>query len=66
MREPISLKHTAPSDALVTSHDGDRKIWMTGIKFFLKAGETIIIPAGPPYALSVITNFKKRIFMSRE
>lgn len=59
-------EHTAPFDALVTIIDGEGEIWVGGKTFHLKEGESIILPAGVPHALSAIKKFKMMLTMIRE
>lgn len=59
-------EHTAPYDALVTILDGRSEIWVAGETFQLKEGESIILPANKPHALSAITRFKMMLTMIRD
>jgi quercetin dioxygenase-like cupin family protein len=59
-------EHTAPFDALVTILDGESEIWIGGKTFHLKKGESIVLPAGVPHALSAMTKFKMMLTMIRE
>ncbi len=59
-------EHTAPYDALVTILDGEAEIWIGGKTFQVKDGESIILPAGIPHALSAVTRFKMMLTMIRE
>ncbi|OIO37690.1 MAG: cupin [Candidatus Omnitrophica bacterium CG1_02_49_16] len=58
-------EHTAPFDALVCVLDGETEIRIDGKPFNLKAGETIIMPAGKPHALKAVTRFKMLLVMIR-
>jgi quercetin dioxygenase-like cupin family protein len=52
MRTKGSCEHTALFDALVTVLDGECEVWIAGKISPMRAGETIIFPAGvPPRAL---------------
>jgi len=56
-------EHTAPFDALVHLLDGETEITISGKSYFLKAGETIIMPANKPHALKAIKDFKMLLVM---
>ncbi len=59
-------EHTAPYNALVTILDGEAEIWIGGQTFHVKEGESIILPANVPHALSAVTRFKMMLTMIRE
>jgi len=59
-------EHTAPYDAVVTILDGDCEVWVQGVTYQMKEGDTIIFPAGVPHALSAVTRFKMSLTMIRE
>ncbi|MDX8548991.1 cupin domain-containing protein [Methanospirillum sp. J.3.6.1-F.2.7.3] len=59
-------EHTAPFDAVVTILDGECEVWVQGVTYQMKEGDTIIFPAGVPHALSAITRFKMSLTMIRE
>ncbi|NLI74699.1 MAG: cupin domain-containing protein [Euryarchaeota archaeon] len=59
-------EHTAPYDAVVTILDGECEVWIAGETFQLKEGDTIIMPANKPHALSAVTKFKMALIMIRE
>lgn len=59
-------EHTAPYDAVVTVLDGECDITVAGKTCRMKEGETIILPANDPHALSAITRFKMMLIMIRE
>lgn len=56
-------EHTAPFDALVNVLDGEVKITIGGKPHRLKSGESIIMPANVPHALSAVTAFKMMLVM---
>ena len=56
-------EHTAPFDALVNVLDGVVKIAIAGKPHLLKSGESIIMPANIPHALSAVTAFKMMLVM---
>lgn len=56
-------EHTAPFDACVYLISGEAEIKISGKKYMLKKGETIIMPAGKPHALTAIKKFKMALIM---
>ena len=56
-------EHTAPFDALVYIFDGKAEINIAGKQYYLKAGETIIMPANKPHSLKAIDPFKMLLVM---
>jgi len=56
-------EHTAPFDAVVTILDGECEIRLSGVVHLLKEGETIIMPAHAPHALTALTPFKMILVM---
>ncbi|NYT17146.1 MAG: cupin domain-containing protein [Methanomicrobiales archaeon] len=59
-------EHTAPFDAVLTVLDGEAEITIGGTPFNLKEGETIIMPANIPHAVSAVARFKMMLTMIRE
>lgn len=59
-------EHTAPFDAVLTVLDGEAEITIGGSPFLLKEGETIIMPANIPHAVSAVTRFRMMLTMIRE
>jgi len=59
-------EHTAPFDAVVTILDGECEVWVQGVTYQMKEGDTIIFPADVPHALSAVTRFKMSLTMIRE
>jgi quercetin dioxygenase-like cupin family protein len=59
-------EHTAPFDAVLTILDGEAEITIGGSPFRLKEGETIIMPANIPHAVSAVARFKMMLTMIRE
>lgn len=59
-------EHTAPFDAVLTVLDGEAEITIRGSPFRLKEGETLIMPANIPHAVSAVTRFKMMLTMIRE
>lgn len=55
--EEIS-SHESDGDAMVTALDGLGEITISGQKYSLKAGETIIMPAKQPHAVVASEQFK--------
>ena len=56
-------EHTAPFDALVYVYDGKANIVISGEKFEVEKGETIIMPANEPHSLRAMTPFKMMLVM---
>ncbi len=56
-------EHTAPYDALVMITDGQAEITVSGVKYELKAGEMLLMPANSPHALKAIEPFKMVLTM---
>jgi len=59
-------EHTAPFDAVITVIEGKAEFTIGGTLFPLKEGETIIMPANIPHAVSAVTRFKMMLTMIRE
>jgi quercetin dioxygenase-like cupin family protein len=59
-------EHTAPFDALVQVLEGTALIIIAGSENILKAGESIILPAGVIHAVNARTQFKMLLTMIRE
>ena len=58
-------EHTAPFDALVQILDGEAEVTISGKANRLVAGEMIIMPAGQPYSLKALAQFKMALIMIR-
>jgi quercetin dioxygenase-like cupin family protein len=56
-------EHTAPYDAFVMITDGQAEITVSGVKYELKAGEMLLMPANSPHALQAIEPFKMVLTM---
>jgi quercetin dioxygenase-like cupin family protein len=56
-------EHTTPFDALVQIFEGEAEVVISGQKFYLTAGETLIMPANQPHALKAIKSFKMMLTM---
>ncbi|PIQ25713.1 MAG: cupin [Bacteroidetes bacterium CG18_big_fil_WC_8_21_14_2_50_41_14] len=59
-------EHTAPFDAVVYIVDGKADILINGESNVLEAGETIIMPANIPHALTAIEKFKMVLTMIKK
>jgi quercetin dioxygenase-like cupin family protein len=55
--------HSAPFDALVQVIDGSARITIAENPYDLKAGDTIIMPAGIPHAVYATEKFKMVLTM---
>jgi len=59
-------EHTAPFDAVVYIVDGKADILINGESNVLESGETIIMPANIPHALTAIEKFKMVLTMIKK
>jgi quercetin dioxygenase-like cupin family protein len=59
-------EHTAPFDALVYIVEGIAEIIIDGQSHNLNEGESIIMPANIPHAVTAIENFKMVLTMIKE
>ena len=62
-KEQKLSEHTAPFDALVQILDGEAEINISGEKFILNQGDSIIIPANKPHAVKAVDKFKMILTM---
>ncbi len=58
-------EHSAPFDALVYVLEGEAEIAISGITYYVKEGEMIIMPAKHPHSLKAVTEFKMVLIMIR-
>ena len=58
-------EHTAPFDALVIAVDGTADISIAGKPYAVAAGQTLLLPAGIPHAVSPVGRFKMVLVMIR-
>jgi len=58
-------EHTAPFDAVLTVLDGECRVTIGGEEHHMSAGETVILPAGVPHAVSATARFKMSLTMIR-
>ncbi len=56
-------EHTAAFDALIEVVDGKAEIIIAGKSYFLKTGESIIMPANVPHAVKAVERFKMVLTM---
>ena len=56
-------EHTAPYDAMVIVIEGEVDIKISGADFRVKEGDTILMPANKPHALTANTKFKMMLIM---
>jgi quercetin dioxygenase-like cupin family protein len=59
-------EHTAPFDAMVIIVDGEAEITISGTKYHVKNGDTLIMPAHQPHALYAREKFKMILIMIRD
>jgi quercetin dioxygenase-like cupin family protein len=58
-------EHTAPYDALVLVLEGEADVTVSGRRFHLRAGETLLVPAREPHAVQAPARFKMLLVMLR-
>lgn len=56
-------EHAAPYDAMVVGLEGEVEIRISGEPYTVHAGESIIMPANHPHALTAKTPFKMLLIM---
>jgi quercetin dioxygenase-like cupin family protein len=59
-------EHTAPFDAMVQVIEGRGEIIIDGKPFLLEAGQSIIMPANIPHAVTAAAKFKMLLTMIKE
>jgi quercetin dioxygenase-like cupin family protein len=59
-------EHSAPFDAIVQILDGEAEIVIGGKSIITKSGETVLMPAKIPHAVSAHQRFKMLLTMIRE
>lgn len=59
-------EHSAPFDAIVQILDGEAEIVIGGKAIITKSGETVLMPANIPHAISAHKKFKMLLTMIRE
>ncbi len=59
-------EHTAPFDALIQIIDGEAEVLINSVPFYLKAGESIIMPANVPHAVNAKERFKMVLTMIKD
>jgi quercetin dioxygenase-like cupin family protein len=55
--------HSAPYDAMLQVMEGNAEVIINEVPFTLCAGDTIIMPAGIPHAVSALEKFKMVLTM---
>jgi len=56
-------EHTTPYDALVLVLDGAGEITISGKRFKVSRGETLLMPAGKPHSVRALEQFKMMLVM---
>lgn len=56
-------EHTTPFDALVQILEGEMEIVVDGNHSKMKAGESLVLPANVPHALTAVQRFKMLLTM---
>ncbi len=59
-------EHSAPFDAIVQILDGEAELMIGGKIVSARAGETVLMPANIPHAVSAHQRFKMLLIMIRE
>ena len=59
-------EHTAPFDAIAHVLEGEADITISGTAVRVTAGETVLMPANQPHALSARSRFKMLLTMIRQ
>ena len=59
-------EHTAPFDALVIGIEGHAELRVGGAAYGLSEGDTLLMPANVPHAVSPTSPFKMLLVMLRE
>lgn len=59
-------EHSAPYDAIVQVLEGEALVIINKVDYNLKAGQSIIMPAGISHAVKAIEKFKMLLTMIRE
>ena len=59
-------EHTAPFDALVQILEGEMEIVVDGNHSRMKSGESLVLPANVPHALTAVQRFKMLLTMIKE
>ena len=59
-------EHTAPFDALVQILEGEMEIVVDGNHSRMKAGESLVLPANVPHALTAVQRFKMLLTMIKK
>ena len=58
-------EHSAPFDAYVQILDGEAELTIDGKPLRASSGETVLMPANIPHALSAVTPFKMLLMLIR-
>ena len=56
-------EHSAPFDSIVQILDGEGKLTIGGKKLIAKTGESVLMPANVPHAVSADKRFKMQLIM---
>jgi quercetin dioxygenase-like cupin family protein len=65
-RDQKLSEHTAPFNALIQIIEGRAEISISGVKYSVNEGESIILPAGKPHAVYAAEKFKMLLTMIKE
>lgn len=56
-------EHKTPYDAFVTVAEGETRIRIAESEHYLKAGDTLVLPANVPHTVDALTRFKMLLVM---
>jgi quercetin dioxygenase-like cupin family protein len=59
-------EHSAPFDAMIQVLEGDAEIRINRVPFELTGGQSIIMPANIPHAVTAVEKFKMLLTMIKE
>jgi quercetin dioxygenase-like cupin family protein len=59
-------EHTAPFDAVINVIDGKAEVIIGGNSNIVETGQTILMPANIPHAVTAIEKFKMMLIMIKE
>lgn len=58
-------EHKTPYEAFVYVIDGEAEITVSGVKYIVKQGEMLPMPANNPHALKAVVKFKMLLMMMK-
>jgi len=64
-KDEVLSEHTAPFDALVIGVEGEAEVRIGGVGYTVAAGDSVLMPANVPHAISPRGRFKMLLTMIR-